>query len=1785
MALTTKLNLINAKFCQDTGGVLDLSGTTNIGEAKYLTDKSGDYTARSIVDAEYVTGLTNNIDTELQSQIDYLSGETDLRLLISDFDSYTGDTQTTLSGLRSDIDTVSGQTDTNTSDIDNLGALSAITEVSITGVTNGLTKDGSHDAKLGGTLIENTEIKIPSTRYVWFSGQTVGGRCSAIFQNGTGDVQLYSCQSTSGCARLNLNISGEISLGHGDGSSTVSLIGRNGGFDIVDSGTIGSKCLLQYNDDYTSSMINPRQIPDIGFVTGQTGAIGATNGLTREGDNVVLGGTLTGNTDIDVSTFDLTFTSDSIQYGGDYSGTYVARSIVDAAYVTGLTDNIETSLQSQIDYVSGQTDLKLAISDFNSYSASTDTRLDTIEGDLDTVSGQTDTNTSDIATNASDIDELSGLTINSVTGATNGLSLISGSREVKLGGALTGDTTISGSDFLEITAPFGACCASFIDLTPDAANLPAVPDEGMLYYSACTLNFVRDFPNVVLQVGEEQVVRVQNNTGGALNNGEVVYINGADGDMPTVDKAIASNDTQSRRSIGVVTHNIPNGTEGFVTTGGIVRGINTGAWSVGDPVYLSTSTAGLLTTTKPPQDGNNIVRVGFVTVVDTSDGEIFIDMCCENEYTFNNDFTGYTASTESRLSGIETDIDTVSGQTDTNTSDIADLTDITDIAITGVTNGLTKVGDNDARLGGALTQATTISGAYDLTLSPSSDFVMRTVGEQQMLIDGQSSSGVVIRSQSGTLTNKTSLTDAIGIQMDFNAASGFAIYDNRSTQKGIEYAADYSDDYTNRSLVDKSYVDSIASGQQTKSSVQVATTSTDGDIDVTGGTFSSGSTIDSHVVLDGERVLVKNQNDASENGIWVFSGSSDIFYRADDYDFTPTGEIANGDIIPVVTGNTNANTQWALTSPDPVAEGDDLNFTLFSKLLEIDEGDGIVFANVGGATQINVDLATNSGLDFNAGDLTVATEIAGSGLTFSTGVLDVNASATPATGSEIDVRFDGANNLVVDADDFQTITASNGITLNAGDVAVLGGTLTGDTSIDGDSGAYDLSFNSLDSFNLGFSNTSTITDNQGTKTGLVYAADYKATFVDNSLVSKAYVDCQVTSGVLADNGLTKVDDTVILGGTLTGDTCILHGSGAFYMCDNGGLASVELDASNATVYVCDQGACMSAGDGSCTGSVGITSSGSINICSDNATTGVSVVAPAQGVVYGGDYEANFVDRSLVTKQYVDDQISTSAVTAGVGLTNNANAFDVNITDTTVAGNELNVKIDTVGTDVLYIDSADITNDNLVAAGGNTINGTEITLKYNGSDELVVDSDDIENIFGEPITGATNGLGTDGKDVCLGGTLTKDTSINTADAYGLAIGNGACATGNNAIAIGEYACAIGDNSFAGGEAGSGGYGSYSLQAVGCNSFIFSEVGLNTDSFVCSQNSAILGGQGHRIDATNNAYTAIIGGLNNCFADNNACAVILGGYEIEVGDGALPNHAIVPSLAIWDTPADDSDGDILVWDSSTKKVGKTTLSTIGGVTGGTNGLGVTGNDVCLGGTLDNETTINGAQTLNFNISAFNVTGATDFNSAVSMGSTLEVTGAVDANSGLNVAGAGEFQTTLDVTGATTLGSTLEVTGAVDLSSTLGVTGATTLGSTLDVGGTVTLDSVATGSNTDDVLTITAGGEIQSISASELGEDNNTYSVTGVSNSTINLVGSEYVVLVDTTSGPVTVNLPASPATGAAVKIKDKGNGLTNNVTISGNGNNIDGSGSATINTDYGALELVYDGTDWFALAFVN
>lgn len=128
--------------------------------------------------------------------------------------------------------------------------------------------------------------------------------------------------------------------------------------------------------------------------------------------------------------------------------------------------------------------------------------------------------------------------------------------------------------------------------------------------------------NVTLQIGQENVLRVKNDDSVTLTDGMVVYISGANGSNLLVKRAQANAESTSATSMGIVTEHIAVNGSGYVTTFGTVRGLNTSAFNEGDALYLSPSTPGGITNTKPVAP-NHLVLVGYCVKKSSGNGEIF----------------------------------------------------------------------------------------------------------------------------------------------------------------------------------------------------------------------------------------------------------------------------------------------------------------------------------------------------------------------------------------------------------------------------------------------------------------------------------------------------------------------------------------------------------------------------------------------------------------------------------------------------------------------------------------------------------------------------------------------------------------------------------------------------------------------------------------------------------------------------------------------------------------------------------------------------------------------------------------------------------------------------------------------------------------------------------------------------------------------------------------------------------------------------------------------------------
>ena len=151
----------------------------------------------------------------------------------------------------------------------------------------------------------------------------------------------------------------------------------------------------------------------------------------------------------------------------------------------------------------------------------------------------------------------------------------------------------------------------------------------------------------------------------------------------------------------------------------------------------------------------------------------------------------------------------------------------------------------------------------------------------------------------------------------------------------------------------KAYVDAATAGLNVHAAVQAATTA-----NVTlASALENGDTLDGVTLATGNRVLVKNQTDKTENGIYVVkaSGAPD---RATDYDSTP--EIDAGDFIFVEAGTANGKTGWVQTNVITTIGSDNIEFTQFSGAGTYSAGTGLTLTGTTFSinTGTTVDLST-----------------------------------------------------------------------------------------------------------------------------------------------------------------------------------------------------------------------------------------------------------------------------------------------------------------------------------------------------------------------------------------------------------------------------------------------------------------------------------------------------------------------------------------------------------------------------------------------------------------------------------------------------------------------------------------------------------------------------------------------------------------------------------------------------------------------------------------------------------
>lgn len=239
------------------------------------------------------------------------------------------------------------------------------------------------------------------------------------------------------------------------------------------------------------------------------------------------------------------------------------------------------------------------------------------------LTGLADVNVSGVANGESlKYDSASGKWVNSAAGAgdVTGAASSTDNAVVRFDGT-TGKVIQNSTVTLDDNGNFANVNALGFDTTP--GTLPTATGSMFWDDGNKSPSIILD-ADVTLQLGQEQLVLVYNGTGSTITNGSVVAVTGAQGQRPSVVLADADSESLSANTLGIATEDIANGAEGFVTTFGMIRGINTSAFSAGAPIYLS-QTAGQFTATRPSAPAHTVI-LGWVIFVNASSGEVFVNI-------------------------------------------------------------------------------------------------------------------------------------------------------------------------------------------------------------------------------------------------------------------------------------------------------------------------------------------------------------------------------------------------------------------------------------------------------------------------------------------------------------------------------------------------------------------------------------------------------------------------------------------------------------------------------------------------------------------------------------------------------------------------------------------------------------------------------------------------------------------------------------------------------------------------------------------------------------------------------------------------------------------------------------------------------------------------------------------------------------------------------------------------------------------------------------------------------
>ena len=459
--------------------------------------------------------------------------------------------------------------------------------------------------------------------------------------------------------------------------------------------------------------------------------------------------------------------------------------------------------------------------------------------------------------------------------------------------------------------------------------------------------------------------------------------------------------------------------------------------------------------------------------------------------------------------------------------------------------------------------------------------------------------------------------------------------------------------------VTKAQLDNVSAGLDPKGSCRVSTVSDIGaTYNPTGGTAGSGAftsaptTIDGITLANDNRILVRFQTDAKQNGIFRVVSSGN-WERATDHDGTPSSEVSGGNYTFIEVGTTYGGTGWTLQGDGILTlNTDNLVWTQFFGASVYIGGSGMVLsgntfnvqsANTGiiaNTDNIELNLATTSGLVISSG-LAIDDTVAGNGLTISSKILEVGAG--------------------------------DGITVNANDVALA-------SSVAGSGLTYTTGVLDIGTANTGIVvNTNNVELNLASTSGLVISSGLA---LDDNIAGSGLAISGKVLSVGAGDGITVNANDVTLANTVAGNGLTYTAGVLDVVSSNSGIA---INANNlALTLATDSGLAIISGL-----KIVADTTGGVNLGTviDVNANGIAVKIDDTTIGTNGSNRL-FVKNNSISETQLTTSVAGNGLTggngtalavgAGTGITVNANDVAINTTvvarkfidTTTVTGDDV-----------------------------------------------------------------------------------------------------------------------------------------------------------------------------------------------------------------------------------------------------------------------------------------------------------------------------------------------------------------------------------------------------------------------------------------------------------------------------------------------------------------------------------